>query len=321
MLSHLKNNSKLSQSIVITLALAGLLTGGLNIAKNNTAVALPRSEQILIAQNTLPSNISATVLRDTSLRSGVKIADLKITQATATTFGNRCMFEFKEACTREYRPIQGWVVLVAVKGQSWTYHVSQSGQIVIDPKIDISDVAKLSKPIANKVIADAANRAGVPKSAVKITRSTQKIFSNSCVFNFGEVCTQQYDPVEGWEIIVKVRGESWTYHVDKFGSQIVIDPKVTNTQGVKLPEKIAQKVLSDAYKRSNVQTVAIKITRSVQKTFGNACEFNFGEICTQQFDPIDGWEVVVRVNNEFWTYHVDRTGSRIALDPKVTAKR
>ncbi|WP_413173576.1 hypothetical protein [Anabaena azotica] len=318
MLFHLKNNAKLSQSVVLTLVLSSLLACGVDVANNNTSVAIPGSEQIQIAQNTLPRDISTAVLRDASLRSGVKMADLKISQVTPTTFGNRCMFEFKEVCTKEYRPIQGWVVVVKVKEQSWTYHVSQSSQIVIDPKINISDVSQLPESIADKVIQDASSRSGLPNSAIKITRSTTETFSNSCVFNFGEVCTQLFDPVEGWELIVKLKGESWTYHVDKSGSQIVLDPKIATSKGSQLPEKIAQKVLSDAYKRSNLQTRAIKIIRSTQKTFSNGCVFNFGEVCTQQFDPINGWEVVLRVNKASWIYHVDRTGSRIVLDPKAS---
>ncbi|MBD2295004.1 hypothetical protein H6G06_16325 [Anabaena sphaerica FACHB-251] len=318
MLSQMKNNGKLSKSIVCVLALSSLLACGVDIS-NNTSVAIPRTEPTQITQNTLPRNISAAVLRDASVRSGVKIPDLQISQVTPTTFSNRCMFEFKEVCTKEFKPIQGWVVVVKVKQQSWNYHVSQSSQIVIDPNINFSNVSQLPRTISNKVLSDAANRAGVPSRSIKIIRSTQKIFGNSCQFNFGEICTQQYDPVEGWEVVVKVKEESWTYHVNKSGSQIVLDPKILATEGSKLPEKIAEKVLNDAYERSRLETRAIKITRTIQKTFSNSCVFNFGEVCTQQYDPIDGWEVVISVNNQFWTYHVDRTGSRLALDPKVTA--
>jgi uncharacterized protein YcnI len=318
MLSQIKKSSKLSQSIVFALALTGLLTGGMNIT-NDPALAIPRSQQTQIAQNTLPRNIANAVLKDAAVRSGVKRPDLTISQVTPTTFGNRCMFEFKEICTKEYNPIQGWVVVVKVKGQSWTYHVSESGDIVVDPKINFSDVSQLPRNIANKVLKDAAKRAGVDNQDVKIISSTKKIFGNSCKFNFGEVCNEIYQPVEGWEVVVKVKEESWTYHVNKSGSQIVLDPKITATEGSPLPEKLAQMVLRDAYKRSRVQTTAIKITRTVQKTFGNSCEFNFGEVCTQQYDPVYGWEVVLKVNNQFWTYHVDRTGSSIVLDPKIVA--
>jgi uncharacterized protein YcnI len=318
MISRLKNNGKISKSIVCTLALTGLLTGGVYII-NNTALAIPRTVQTRIAQNILPRNIERAVLRDASVRSRVKISDLKISRVTPTTFSNRCMFELKEVCTKEFNPVQGWVVVVRVKQQSWTYNVSQSGDIVVDPKINFSDTSQLPRNIANKVLTDAANRAGVLKNAAKISRATPKIFGNSCEFRFGEVCNEIYKPVEGWEVVVNVRDESWTYHVNKSGSQIVIDPKIKTVEGAELPKKIAEEIMNDAYKRTRLSTLAVKITRTVEKTFSNSCVFNFGEVCTQQYDPVYGWEVVVKVNNQFWTYHVDRTTSRIVLDPKVVA--
>lgn len=314
----MNNNPKFSKSIVCTLLLTGLLNGGIYIT-NNTALAIPRSQQTQISQNTLPRNISDGVVRDASVRSRVKISDLSISQVTPTTFSNRCIFEFKERCTKEYKPIQGWVIVVKAKEQSWTYHVSQSSEIVIDPNINFNDSSPLPRSIQQKIIRDAANRAGVSNGSVKISSSTQKIFGNSCVFNFGEVCIQVYQPVTGWAVVVTVKDESWTYHVDQSGSQIVIDPKIKATEGSKLPEKIAQKVLNDAYQRSRLATRRIKITRTVQKTFSNSCVFNFGEVCTQQYDPVEGWKVVLRVGRKFWTYHVDQSGSLIVLDPKVAA--
>ncbi|MBC5793649.1 hypothetical protein H5968_00365 [Sphaerospermopsis sp. LEGE 00249] len=321
LLSHLKNNGKLSKAIVLTLALSSLLACGVDISNNHTSGAIPSGEQIQIAQNTLPRNISEAVLRDASVRSRVQVSDLKISQVTQTTFSNRCIFEFKKGCTKEYKPIQGWVVVVQVKEQSWTYHVSQSSQIVIEPNINFFNASQLPRNIASKVLNDVANRSGVNRNSLSIYSSTSKIFSNSCVFNFGEVCAEIYQPVEGWVVVVKVKEESWTYHVNKSGSQIVIDQKIKANEGSPLPEKIAEKVLNDAYQRSRLQTIGIRITRTVQKTFSNSCVFNFGEICTQQYDPVEGWAVVLKVNNQFWTYHVDRTGSRIVLDPKVIGDR
>ncbi|MGM3304460.1 hypothetical protein ACSQ6I_00465 [Anabaena sp. WFMT] len=229
---HLKNVGKLPQSIVLTLALSSLLACGLDISNNKTSVAIPSPEQTQLAQNqnNLPRDISRAVLRDAAKRSGVKMPDLKITQVTATTFGNPCIFRFGEICTKEYRPIRGWKVVVQVKDQSWTYHVNQPGsQILLDPKVNVSATSQLPKDIADKVVSDASKRSGLPQNAIKITQATQKTFSNACVFSFGEVCTQQYDPVEGWIVTVKVKNQSWTYHVDKTGASIVLDPKVATS--------------------------------------------------------------------------------------------
>ncbi|MBR8839933.1 MAG: hypothetical protein DSM106950_39540 [Stigonema ocellatum SAG 48.90 = DSM 106950] len=90
--------------------------------------------------------------------------------------------------------------------------------------------------------------------------------------------------------------------------------KLTN----KLPKAIANAILRDASKLSQLAIGDLKITQVTQKTFGNGCKFKFGEICTQEFNPIEGWEVVVQVRKQSWTYHVNKSGSQIVLDPKVS---
>jgi len=176
---------------------------------------------------------------------------------------------------------------------------------------------KLPKAIANQILQDASKLSGIPKRELQITEVTSKTFGNPCEFNFGEICTREYNPVEGWEVVVRVRKDSWTYHIDKSGKQIVLDPQVSALQT--LPKAIADAVLSDASKRSGVGIGDLKITQATLKTFGNPCQFNFGEVCTQQYDPVEGWEVIVKVKEQSWTYHVNKSGSQIVLDPKVSA--
>ena len=173
----------------------------------------------------------------------------------------------------------------------------------------------LPKSISQAVLRDAAGVSGVKISDLQITQVTSTIFSNRCIFKFGEVCTREYNPIPGWIITVRLQEQSWIYHVNKSNSQILLDPKITNNQ---LPKRIANTVLSDASKRSGLAVNYLKITQSTQKTFSNSCVFNFGEVCAQIFDPVPGWEVIVKVKSQFWTYHVDNTGTRIVLDPKIT---
>ncbi|WP_341527819.1 hypothetical protein WKK05_00190 [Nostoc sp. UHCC 0302] len=139
----INSDSKLPIGLVLTFALANLLSFGLGFATNQVAEAVPGAEQIQLSQNlqnrrNLPRAVARRVLRDASKRSGVRISDLKITQFASKTFGNPCEFNFGEICTREYNPVEGWEVIVEVKEQSWTYHVNKSGsQIVLDPKARI----------------------------------------------------------------------------------------------------------------------------------------------------------------------------------------
>ncbi|MEH1919967.1 hypothetical protein [Nostoc sp.] len=175
----------------------------------------------------------------------------------------------------------------------------------------------LPKAIANKILRDASKNSGVPRRELEITQVTSKTFGNPCEFNFGEICTKEYNPVEGWEVVVRVRQDSWTYHADKSRKQILLDPKVITLHT--LPKAITDAILSDASSRSGVEIADLKITQTTPKTFGNLCKFNFGEVCTQQSDPVEGWEVIVNVKEQSWTYHVKKSDSQIVLDPKVNA--
>lgn len=204
--------------------ITSLLACNLGVSKDGISANAKNPEQFQ-AQNTLPKAISQAVLRDAARVSGEKIPNLQITQVTSTNFSNPCVFKFGEICTKEYNPIPGWIVIVQVKEQSWTYHVKKSGsQIILDPKISNN---QLPKKIANLVLNDASKRSGLAVNALKITSSRQKTFSNSCIFRFGEVCTQIFDPIQGWEVIIKVKSQFWTYHVDITGTSIVLDPRIT----------------------------------------------------------------------------------------------
>ncbi len=128
---------------VTFIALTSLLYLTLGLTWSHCALAFPRTEQIIsqlsyhqTTSNKLPKEISTAVLNDAAKRSRVAVADLKITKVTPKNFGNPCEFKFGEICTKEYNPINGWEVIVQVRQQSWTYHVSKvNTQIVLDPKI------------------------------------------------------------------------------------------------------------------------------------------------------------------------------------------
>jgi len=330
----MKSNMKLSP-IIMTLTLTSLLSFGQGVTSNYSAEAAPRGEPIQLSQRLpdhfrnrtirLPRVIANAVIRDAARRAGVPNGQVRITQANRKTFGNSCIFNFGEVCTREYNPIQGWEVIVRVEGQSWTYHSNESGsQIVLDPNTVDSgseNSYQLPRAIADRILRDASRRSGVNTNNLRITQATRKTFGNPCEFNFGEVCTREYNPIQGWEVIVRVEGRSWTYHVDESGSRIVLDPQIDDSgseNSYQLPRTIADRILRDAARRSGEDERDLRITQATRKTFSNPCIFNFGEVCTREYNPIQGWEVIVSVRRQSWTYHVDESGSRIVLDPNIT---
>ncbi|MBE8967771.1 hypothetical protein IQ277_16370 [Nostocales cyanobacterium LEGE 12452] len=208
---------------------------------------------------------------------------------------------------------------------SWGFGLTENNSAGAASRLDTTPLAEtlqarsssLPRAIANKILRDASKRSGVPVGELRVIQVISKTFSNPCEFKFGEICTREYNPIEGWKVVVRVRQDSWTYHVNKSGTQIVLDPKISALHI--LPKTIAYAILTDASNRSGVAIADLKITQATPKTFGNSCVFGFGEVCIQIFDPIEGWEVIVKVKGQFWTYHVNKSGSQIVLDPKVTA--
>ncbi|KYC34990.1 hypothetical protein WA1_09595 [Scytonema hofmannii PCC 7110] len=226
-------------------------------------------------------------------------------------------------------PKDAVLTLVLTSLLSWGFSGSHSTAFAIAQQVSRRDGSSaqltqntnqqskvLPKRIAITILRDASKRSNVPIRDLQITQATPKTFSNPCVFKFGEVCTREFKPIQGWEVNVQVKNDSWTYHVDKSGSLVVLDPKVSASQPTTLPKALEDSILRDASKRSQIPVAQLKITQATQKTFGNPCEFNFGEVCTKEFNPVKGWEVVVAVGSQSWTYHVNESGSQVVLDPK-----
>jgi hypothetical protein len=118
-----------------------------------------------------------------------------------------------------------------------TIEISQNtGQFSSYSRIQISQNTnqlsnELPRRIANAILRDASKRSGVAIRELEIAQVTPKTFGNPCEFKFGEVCTREYNPIKGWEAVVEVGDDSWTYHVNKSGSQILVDPKISSTKG------------------------------------------------------------------------------------------
>ena len=164
------------------------------------------------------------------------------------------------------------------------------------------------------VLQDAYKRTNLPPATLRVNQVKSTTFGNPCVFNFGEVCTNEYNPVEGWDVLVQGNNQTWNYRVDKTGSKIALNPK--NVAAIAMPIALQNQVLTAAANRAGLPPTNIKITQATAKNFGNACQFNFGEVCTFKY-RIEGWEVLVAVRGQTWTYHIDKTGAQIALDPKM----
>ncbi|MDJ0799037.1 MAG: hypothetical protein QNJ51_19820 [Calothrix sp. MO_167.B12] len=99
-----------------------------------------------------------------------------------------------------------------------------TAQSIVPPSTPITTPSSpLPINIVKILLKDASKRLGAPVKQLKIV-ATPKIFPNSCVFNFGEVCPDIYQPIKGWVVVVSGNGKSITYHVAESG-KFAVDPK------------------------------------------------------------------------------------------------
>ncbi|EKQ66951.1 hypothetical protein OsccyDRAFT_4767 [Leptolyngbyaceae cyanobacterium JSC-12] len=335
-LAAVSSRTVASKHVLLGLALTSVLSGSVILGISSTASAATSGTATAQAvqdfldqpvQNRRVPNrrsrdaIIQLVLQAASQRSGIPVNQLSLSRLTATTFDNSCSFNFGEICNDIYQPISGWKAIVNVKGQSWLYHVNRSGsRIVLDPKVlKEKPVSTMPGAYIDAVTTDAARRANISPADVRILQSRQKTFGNPCEFNFGEICTKEYNPIDGYEVWAQVKGQTWKYHVDRAGRRVVLDPKVAASTAYIMPVALQTRILSDAAARSGLPASSLQISQATPRTFSNACVFGFGEMCPMIYQPIEGWETIVQVRDQTWAYHIDRTGAQLAVDPRVTS--
>jgi hypothetical protein len=279
-----QNNGNFSRAIVLTLACSSLLSGELGFSWLNPPAAFGAGELDRMAL------LSKTPLPKTE----------KIASESAQAI-------LQDASDRSGYPISQLNII---------YHFT-STDVFLDPKVAATTKPPLPDAQRQMVLRDAAQRSGLPNSRLKITRSRAVTFGNLCMFNFGEICTKEYTPIKGWEIVVQVGAESWTYHLSQSGSRLMLDPTITTKNVRKLPATIRNAVMQDVMQWMQLTEPTVKIVDAQKRTWGNDCEFIFGNICPAIYQPVDGWEVTMQSQQLRWVYHVKQDASTVLMDRRA----
>ncbi len=323
----ISRQSSLIRHGILTVASISLLAGGLGVPETLAApiaqlpqddVTVPASPNSARRYRKLPSAIARSIVQDAAQRTGIPIQRWRIVQVTSRTFSNPCEFNFGEVCTRDYRPIPGWEVIVQAQKQSLTYHVDQTGAQLVTNAAKPTTSNSLPATLRNAILQRASQQSGLPATSLQISRATAKTFGNACEFNFGEICTKEYNPIEGWEVIVPVRGQTWIYHVDRSGNRIVRDPKIGTSSNTNLPNNVQMAILRDATAWARVATNDIRIVTAEPQTWSNSCVFSFGNVCPTIYQPIQGWQVQVSAGLLQWVYRTNQNGTAVVMDQRNT---
>lgn len=87
---------------------------------------------------------------------------------------------------------------------------AQSKSLTVLPKHKHS--SPIPRMILRRVLRNASTQLGVPKRRLKY-KVKPKTFANPCVFQFGQICTREYNPIHGWVVKVSSKHKSTIYHV------------------------------------------------------------------------------------------------------------
>jgi len=173
-------------------------------------------------QTTLPKSIIRKILLDASKWSGLSTETLRIIKVEWQTWGNPCMFGFRQICTREYNPVSGWEVTVDNGRQQWVYRVDNKANSVL-----LDRTPSLTPKAAEVIKKDAAKFSASPLRIIAVERRDD--WNGICegVPN----CTRPI--ASGWQATVSNGRDSYVYRVKEDGSQFELQGENGNNQTLK----------------------------------------------------------------------------------------
>ncbi|MEL7038992.1 MAG: hypothetical protein AAFO04_25795 [Cyanobacteria bacterium J06592_8] len=177
--------------------------------------------------NALPSAIAEAVRLDLSEQTGISSDQFIITEVKRQTWPNTCLglAQPDELCGQML--VNGWRVVVSDRRKTWVYRTDSQGKIL---RLEGNQtVSNLPISVANSVFQDAANRSGLPHSALRIVEAQSKTWPDGCLglSEAGTLCTLALVP--GWKVTIVSGRERWVYRTNESGSSIRLDRKASDS--------------------------------------------------------------------------------------------
>ncbi|HHP7230126.1 MAG TPA: hypothetical protein ACFCUY_04625 [Xenococcaceae cyanobacterium] len=96
---------------------------------------------------------------------------------------------------------------------------------------------------------------------------------------------------------------------------VMTNPNNIENQNPELPENVANAVLEDLSKKTQIAPEDLSVTQATRELWSNGCLDlpEADEVCTQAIVP--GWRVTVSGEERTWVYHADQQGTRLRVEP------
>ncbi|MBD2336188.1 hypothetical protein H6G64_04185 [Calothrix sp. FACHB-156] len=197
----------------------------------------------------LPKNISANAITNSTLLSEPPIGKLRVTSVEPRVWKNNCLelSRTDQRCNSTNTP--GWLITLKnaqpnpKEPAQWIYRSDLNGQIL---KLDlIASVGNLSQKTIAEILSDAANRSQIQPSAWKVDQIQTLQWSSYG----GDGPSRQItgavpvrDNVFGWKVLVSSPKQQWVYYATKMGFEF------------DAPKSVPRYLVNEAIKAASVQT-------------------------------------------------------------------
>lgn len=223
---------------VSTIALMSVLLSHTQVSANQTSnvPATPKLPPQLVQQPTvkkptgerLPAAVANAVLRDRSRQLNVPVRTLQVTAFSQEVWSDTCLGlgRPEEGCGEAL--VSGWRVQLS---DGSFYRTDRTGKSLRAEQLE--DLGTLPQAVGDKILAVAAQSAGVPVSKLKIASARSRLW-DGCLGVAGpnQPCTRIGIP--GWQVIVAGPQQYWVYHSNQTGSTIKRNP-TTSGKGTLVP--------------------------------------------------------------------------------------
>ncbi|MFB8788349.1 MAG: hypothetical protein U7123_05740 [Potamolinea sp.] len=290
--------------------------------RNGSQVKLNKSASN-ISEADLPSLVSNAVLQAASSLTGLRTSDLRIVKSEQiNTDGCLGLPRPGEPCTRIN--MQVWEVTVEGGRNTLVYRsTNNASQVRLNESASNIASANVPDAVSNAVLQFASGQLGVPTSRLRIVKSQQQTWQDSCLGLPRAVERCMGIVTQGWRVTVENRQQQqqqYVYRTNNTGSQVRAEDVANQPPGDNnLPSSVAKAVLEDASKQSNLSVSRLRIVQSEQREWSDGCLGlpDRGRLCTQAL--VSGWRVTVEGDRQTYIYRTNASGSLVKLETGTTA--
>lgn len=268
---------------------------------------------------TLPKSLADAVLKDAIRRTGAPSSELRIVKTEKRSWPNSCLGLNEPGVGCLLMMVPGWEVTVEGSQQLLVYRTKESGSAVLldEAASKITNSANLRESVLAAVLKQASAQLNVPASSLKIVDAEQKTWSNPCMFNFGKICTREYNPIAGWQVTVANSAQRLVYRTDKSASKVMLDKEASQITNAQAPESVSKAVLQQVSELSGMPISSLRIVKAEQKKWPDKCLGISSPLilcAPASSEGVPGWLVTVEAGKERFVYRTNADGSAGAFD-------